>query len=84
MCSIAGNGNTAVLAKMHIMRVVIQDKVSHNFVEGPVPSAEENNNVQTGRNEKTTFDDDLTKGTELPGDATDIDIPYYSVNERFD
>ena len=66
------------------MRGIIHDQTSRKFIEGPIQSTPVNTIYQEGTAEKAAYHADLTQGYELEGDANDMDIPYYDVNERYD
>jgi len=69
------------------MRVTIQDKVSHQFIEGPRQSAT-NSSFQVTNDEKAAHHADLSQGYRgLDFDNRgmfDNDRPYNDPNERYD
>lgn len=62
------------------MRGIIHDQVSHVFIEGPIQSKPVN---CSWNDEKSAHYAGLIQGYEEV-DATDIDIPFYQVNERYE
>ena len=66
------------------MRGIIQDQASHRFIEGPIPFRSMDNSFQEGTAEKAADHADLARGYEIEPEPSDIDIPYYETNERYD
>lgn len=69
------------------MRGIIQDKVSHQFIEGPGQSIDKSNSRVTN-NEKAAHHADLSQGHGDQEDDNasmyDNDKPYNDPNERYD
>ena len=66
------------------MRAVIQDQVSHKFIEGPIPSKSKNSRFQEVSADKAAYHADLNQGYEPGDDTQDSEDPYYKANERYD
>ena len=65
------------------MRVIIQDKVSHQFIEGPTQSNTANSNLYQGSAEREAHNTDLLQGYE----DEDLSVSIYdskNPNERYD
>ncbi len=66
------------------MRTIIQDRVSHQFIEGPMQHGQIKSSFQKGTDEKTANRADINNSNEIEESADDIDIPYYEAYERYD
>jgi hypothetical protein len=66
------------------MRGIIHDQVAHKFIEGPMQSAPVNYYNQQVTGEKAANNPELTQENVFQGNADDMDIPTYDVNERYD
>ena len=66
------------------MRAIIQDQVSHKFIEGPMKSGKMDSKFREVTADKAAYHADLSQGYELDNDAQDADDPYYEANERYD
>ena len=69
------------------MRNIVQDQVSHNFIEGPVQDKVPMGNFNEGNNEKVAHHADLSQGREEEDEHATMyntDMPFYWANERYD
>jgi hypothetical protein len=68
------------------MRGIIQDQVSHKFIEGPINYNIANRSLQEENNEQTAYHADLSQGFKMSefDNIYDQDMPYYKMNERYD
>lgn len=67
------------------MREIYQDRVSHNFIEGPIQSEPVNNNFASGMNqENTTYPADLTGGSHQERENINANFSEQDANERYD